>query len=113
MGCLKGAHQEALSKGSNLVKQIRWTYFKAHCLEFDSETTHNLTCIFKGMADMVGLLNNKVHQVQDPWPGKKELHTANHATISSAQEICYFQVVSPTESPKIIGLKGIHFPEAL
>ena len=63
--------------------------------------------------DVVGLLNTKTHLVQDLWPGKKELHAANHAAISSAKEICYFQVVSPMESPKIMGLKGIHFPEAL
>ena len=41
--CLKGAHQEAFRKDSNLVKWIRQTYFRAHCPEFNSETTHNLT----------------------------------------------------------------------
>ena len=61
------------------------------------------------MVDIVGLLNTGIHLVQDLWPGKKELHAA----ISSAKEICYFLVVSPMESPKIMGLKGIHFPEAL
>ena len=113
MGCLKGAHQEVFSKDSNLVKWIRQTYFRAHHPEFDSKTTHNFTCIFKEMADMVSLLNTKVHQVWDPWPGKKELCAANHAAIGSAKEICYFWVVSSTESPKIMGLKGIHFSEAL
>ena len=44
---------------------------------------------------------------------KKELHAANCAAMISAKDICYFPVVSPTGSPKIIGLKGIHSPEAL
>ena len=65
------------------------------------------------MVDMASLLNTEIHLVQDPWPGKKELCAANHTAISSAKEICYFQVVPPKESPKIMGLKGIHFPEAL
>ena len=107
-GCLKGAHQEAFRKDSNLVKQIRQTYFRAHHLEFDSEITHDLACVFKEMADIVSLLNTEIHQVQDPWPGKKELCTANHAAMSSTKDICCFQVVSLTESPK-----GIHSPEAL
>ena len=62
---------------------------------------------------MVGLLNAEIHLVQDPQLGKKELWAANHAAISSSKENCYFQVVSPMESPKIMGLKGIYFPEAL
>ena len=65
------------------------------------------------MADVISLLNTEIHQVQDQWPGKKELHTANCAAMNSAKEVCYFQVVSPTKAPKIKGLKGIHSPEAL
>ena len=66
VGCLKGAHQEAFRKDSNLVKWIRCTYFKAHHPEFNSEITHNLACVFKEMVDVVGLLNTEIHQVQDP-----------------------------------------------
>ena len=111
-GCLKGGCQEAFSKDSNLVKWIRQTYFRAHHPEFNSKTTHNLTHIFKEMADVVSLLNTKVHQVQDPWPDKKELHAANHAAISSVKEICYFQGGITHRIPKDHGPEG-HFPEAL
>ena len=45
-GCLKGGCQEAFRKDSNLVKQIRHTYFRVHFPEFDNETTHDLTHIF-------------------------------------------------------------------
>ena len=72
-GCLKGACQEAFRKDTNLVKWIRQTFFRAHCLEFDSEITHNLAHVFKEMADIVGLLNTEIHQVQDLLPGRKEL----------------------------------------
>ena len=112
-GCLKGAHHEAFRKDSNLVKWIRQTYFRAHCPEFDSEITHKLAHVFKEMADIVSLLNTKIHQVQDPWPGKKELHEASHVAMSSTKDICYFWEVSSTEYPKILGLKGIHSLETL
>ena len=62
---------------------------------------------------MVSLLNIEIHLVQDPWPGKKELCAANHTAISSAKEICYFQVCHPWNLQKFFGLKGIHFPAAL
>ena len=65
------------------------------------------------MVDVVSLLNTEIHKVQDPWPGKKELHAANHVAMSSTKNISYFWVVSPTESSRIMGLKGIHSPEAL
>ena len=45
--------------------------------------------------------------------GRRSSRWANDVAISSSKEINYFQVVSPMESPKIMGLKGIHFPEAL
>ena len=65
------------------------------------------------MVDAVSLLSTEIHQFQDLWPGKKELCAANHAAVSSGKDIHYFWVVSPTKSPKIMGLKGIHLPEAL
>ena len=70
-GQLKGAHQEAFGKDSNLVKWIRCTYFRAHPPEFDNETTHNLTHIFKEMVDMAGLLNTEIHLVQDPCQARR------------------------------------------
>ena len=62
---------------------------------------------------MAGLTDTDIHQVQYQWQGKKELHTANHMVRGSVKDLCYFWLVLPTESPKIMGLKGIHSPEAL
>ena len=58
---------------------------------------------------MAGLLDTEIHWVQDQWQDKKELCAAR----GSAKYLHYFQVMSPTESPKIMGLKGIPSPEAL
>ena len=88
--CLNGAHQEAFRKDSNLVKHTRQPYFRVHHPEFDSEITHDLAHVFREMADVISLLSTKIHQVQNPWPGKKEVCIANHAALSSAKDICYF-----------------------
>ena len=45
--------RRAFAKDSNLAKQIRHTYFRAHHWEFDNKTTHNLTHIFREMVDVV------------------------------------------------------------
>ena len=112
-GHLKDACQEAFCQDSALVKQIRWTYFQAHQPAFDREATHDLAHVFKEMAEAVGLMNTNIYQVQDPWQGKKELWAANHTVRSSVKDLQYFQMVSPTKSPKIMGLKRINSPEAL
>ena len=80
---------------------------------FHKEVNHDLADIFREMAEMMGLMGTEIYPVQDWWQGKKELHAANHAAKGSAKNLHYFEVVSPIESPKIVGLKGIHSPEAL
>ena len=58
-------------------------------------------------------MGTEIYPIQDQRQGKKELHLANHITKGSTKNLCYFQVVLPVESPKIMGLNGIHSPEAL
>ena len=58
-------------------------------------------------------MDTEIHLIQDQCWGKKELCTANYTVRGSAKDLHYFQVVSCLESPKIMGLKGIHSPEAL
>ena len=110
---LRGACREAFSKDSDLVKHIRWTYFRAHLLVFLKEVIHDLADIFGEMTKMLVLMGSEIHPIQDQWQGKKELHVANHVAKGSTKNLCYFWVVSPIKSPKIMGLKGIHSLEAL
>ena len=88
-------------------------FFKAHHPKVDHEVSHNLSHKFWEMADSAGLLDSHIYEVQDMLTGWKEPHAANHVAKSSSKDICYFQVISPTESPKIMGLKGIHSLKAL
>ena len=108
-----GTHWEAFLKDSDLVQCIRQTYFRAHLPVFHKEVTYVLTDVFREMAEMAGLMDIEMHLVQDQWWSKKELCTANYVARGSAKDLHYFRVVSPLESPKIMGPKGIHSPEAL
>ena len=110
---LRGTCQEAFHKDSDLVQHIRQTYFRAHSLAFHKEVTHVLANVSGEMAKMAGLMGTKFHPVQDQWQGKKELHMANNAAKGTTKSLCYFWKVSSVESSKIMGLKGIHSPEAL
>ena len=62
---LRVACQEAFCKDSNLVKCIRQTYFRAHWPVFNKEVTHDLIDVFKELAEMAGLLDTEIYQVQD------------------------------------------------
>ena len=74
---LRGACQETLGKDSDLVKCIRQNYFSSHLTVFDREVTHDLTNVFKELAEMPCLMDTEIHLVQDQWQGKNELHTTN------------------------------------
>ena len=107
----EGHPSEAFHKDLDLVRCIRQTYFRAHMLVFHKKVTHDLANIFW-----------RWQKWQASWAlnppssgsvvGQKELHMANHAAKGSAKNLHYFWVVSPIKSPKIMGLKGIHSPDA-
>ena len=99
---------EAFCKDLDLVKHIRQTYFRAHAPVFHKEVTYNLADFFGEMAKMAGLMGPEIHPVKDQWQRKNELQMAKGST----KNLYYFWVVSPIKSPKIMGLKWIHSPEA-
>ena len=89
------------------------SYHPSHKGMFAQEGSYDLMSVFQEMATSAGLLDSEVHKVQDEWTGQKDLWAAHQVVKSSPKDIHYFWLVPPTESPKIMGLKGIHSPEAL
>ena len=47
------------------------------------------------------------------WIGPDELRQANYALRSLPKGLKFLHVVAPSESPKVMGLVGIHDPDAL
>ena len=97
---LGDSSHEAFCKDLDLVQCTRQTYIRTRLPTFHKEVTYELTNIFRQMVEMAGLMNTKIHLVQNQWRGIKELHSANYVVRGSAKDLHYFRVVLPLKSPK-------------
>ena len=88
-------------------------YTEVHCPTFDQEGSHDLSSLFQEMITSAYLLGSEIYEVQEVWAGQRELRFANHTMSSMPKGLQFFCLVSPLESPKAMGLKGIHHPNAL
>ena len=65
------------------------------------------------MASSACLLDSSIFEVQDTLHGRKDLRATNLAARNWPKHICFFRLISPLESPKIMSLQDIHSPDAL
>ena len=65
------------------------------------------------MAKSAELLGTSIHEIQVVWTGPDELRQANYALRSLPKGLKFLCGVPPSESPKVMGLVGIHDPDAL
>ena len=72
-----------------------------------------LSDMFREHAQGTGLLGESIPRVQLAWNGLEELKHANYVLQSLPKGLKFLRVVSAKESPKIMGLKGIHDSDAL
>ena len=105
--------QEAFGQDSSLVRKMREEYFRSHCPNFNNENSHNFTDVFQCMTETTGLLGSTIYEIKEAWTGWDELWQANYALRTLPKGIKFFRVVSPSESPKVMGLMGIHDPDVL
>ena len=73
----------------------------------------DLSDIFRELAQDTGLLGKFIHEIQVSWNGPEELKHANYFLRSQPKGLKFLRAVSAKESPKIMGLKGIHDSDAL
>ena len=93
-----------------MVKAAWQTYHKSHKAIFQQGGSYDLISVFSEMAHETSLLNVKIYEVQEVWTGWQGPKAANHATNASQRDIQFFHIVTPTESPNIMGIKGVHSP---
>ena len=105
--------QEAFSEDSHLVRKMREEYFRNHCPNFNNENSSDFTDVFWHMIETASLLGSAIYEIQEAWTGWDELQHANYVLKTLPKGLRFFQVVSPSESPKIMGLMGIHHPDSL
>ena len=110
---LKPNHAKAFSRDSNMVREARREYFSKHSFDFTSDGTCNLSRMFKCLPTRAGLLGTSIYETQSPWTGPEELKQVNYILLSLPKGLKFLQAVPPSESPKVMGLMGIHDPDAL
>ena len=65
------------------------------------------------MAKSTDLLGTSIQKIQAVPMGQDELRQANYALRSLPKGLKFLHAVPPSESPKVMGLVGIHDPDAL
>ena len=110
---LTGGWQEAFARGSELVWKAREEHCKTNCPHFDLKTSHDLMNIFQNMITSASLLGSKIYEIQESWEGQSELWYANDTLRALPKGLQIFHAISPSGLPKVMGLAGIHNPDAL
>ena len=110
---LKPSHVDAFSQDSSPIKEARECYFATHPWDWACSNMDDLSDIFRELAQGAGLLGKFIHEIQVSWNGLEELKHANYILRSLPKGLKFLRVVSAKESPKIMGLKGIHDSNAL
>ena len=110
---MKSSHSDAFCWDSNLIKEARACYFDTHPWDWTQRNMNDLSNIFRGLAQSAGLLDECIFEIQDSWKGPDHLKCTNYVLLDLPKGLKFLRAVSAKESPKIMGLKGIHNPEAL
>ena len=110
---MKSKHADAFSQDSDSVKDARARYFAMHSWDWAHGNAEDLSDIFKELTQEAGLLDKSIFELHWSWKGPEHLQQANYVFQSQPKGLRFLRVVSAKESPKEMGLKGIHDPKAL
>ena len=69
--------------------------------------------IFQSMIKSTHLLSSEIYEIRETWTGWSKLQYANYTLRSLPKRLKFFCPVSPSESPKVMGLTSIHHPDTL
>ena len=110
---LTGGQWEAFAWDSELVQRMREEHYKTNCPHFNCETCCYLMSIFENKITSASLLGSQIYEIQESWEGQSKLQYANNTLRASPKGLQFFRALSPSESPKVMGLAGVHNPDAL
>ena len=83
-------------------------YFRSHCSNFNNENFWDFMDLFQCMPETAGILCSTIYEITEAWTGQDELWQASYVLRTLPKGIDFFRAVSPFESPKVMGLMGIH-----
>ena len=95
------------------MKEARACYFTTHPWDWAHGNIDDLSDIFRELAKGASLLGESIYKIQWSWDGPEHLKHANYILRSLPKGLIFLGVVSAKESPKVMGFKGIHDPDAL
>ena len=95
------------------MKEARGHYFTTHPWDWAHSNTDDLSEIFRELGQGAGLLGESIHKLQWSWDGPEEMKHGNYVLQSLPKGLKFLRAVSAKESPKVMGLKGIHDSDAL
>ena len=110
---LKPSHAEAFLRDSSIMKEARLCFFSNHSYNFVDDGTQDLPDVFKELAESAGLLGEAIYEIQLSWTRPEELKEANFTLWSLPKGLRFHRAVPASESPKVMGLRGIHNLDAL
>ena len=93
--------------------EARLCFFSKHSYNFIQDSNCDLSRIFKKLATSASLLGTDIHEIEASWAGPEELKQANYTLWSLPKGLKFLWAVPTLESPKVMGLVGIHDPNAL
>ena len=109
---LKPSHAEAFLQDSSIIKEARSHFFSNHLYDWVHKGTSDLSDVFTELAKSAGLLGEAIYKIQLSWTRPEELKQANYALWSLSKGLRFLRAVPTLESPKVMGLMGIHDPDA-
>ena len=65
------------------------------------------------MTKTTGLFGSAIYEIKETWTGWDELWQATYILRTLPKGLKFFRVVSPSKSPMVMGLMGIHDPDKL
>ena len=110
---LKPSCAEAFLRDPHIVIEVRLHFFSIHSYNVTGDSSHDLSTDFKKLATSTGLLGTAIYEIQTSWNGPEELKQTNYTLQSLPKSLKFLRVVPASESSKVMGLKGIHDPDAL
>ena len=93
--------------------EARLCFFSKNFYNFNQDGNCDLSGIFKKLAVSASLLGTDIHKIETSWTGPEELKQANYTLQSLPKGLKFLRAVPALESTNIMGLVGIHDPEAL
>ena len=110
---LKPSCADAFLRDSDMVVEARLLFFSKHSCNFSQDGNCDLSKVFKKLVKKAGLLGTNIYEIQECWTGPEELKQANYTLCSLPKGLKFLREVPTMESPKVMGLMGIHDPDAL